>query len=192
MLPALLDAATPPNDATTYVISGLGVGFSAMATLICSIAMKKFSSLTKAIEKLSEGLGEKVNAEKDERHKLEIVIVDLKGFANTAHARLTSLESNTLTKPIFDLSMAAQNRVLGEQTEMLKRHDARLTAIGEDLVGHEEQLRSRSRQNLPAVRTPIPRTDSDRPQARADGPSRVVEPYVPPPMRPQLKSQQIK
>lgn len=197
MIPVLL--AADGADATPYIISGLSACVAFLAGLVATIAMGKASSLTKANEDLNtkletaeKGLSQKIDSEKEKRHALEIVASQLLGDNREFKAKVAALESNTLTKPIFDMAMGAQNKTLDTQTKMLERHDARLSALVEDVVGHEEQLRKRSSANLPAMRTPIPRTDSERPRARADGPSQVVEPYVPPAMRPKLKSQQIK
>ncbi len=86
--------------------------------------------------------------------------------------------------------MGAQNRTLDTQTKMLEKHDDKLSALVEDVVGHEEQLRRRSSSNMPAVRTPIPRTDSEAPKRRTDGTIELAPGLGP--MRPKLKSQQIK
>lgn len=158
-------------DATPYIISGLAACVTALFGIVATIALAKSASVT-----------HKLDEETKERHKLAIVSERHEGEIKTLKAKA----DGALLEKVFETRMTYQDRVLNEQTGMLKRHDERLAAIGEDLVSHDEQLRKRSQTAMqaarPVARPPIPRTD---------GPSETL-PSEPPPMRGKLKSQQFR
>lgn len=171
MHPIML-AAEGAAESTPLIVSWLATGFGSLSMLIASLTIAKLGSLTKAL-----------GIEKDARFALALELAALKVEVSTAKAKA----EGALSEKIFEIRMGSQDRVLATQTDMLRKHDDKLTALVEDVAVHERDLvarPTRSEMNMRAAKAPIPRDDGPAVRLPDDAPTHTLGP-----MRPRLRSQ---
>lgn len=158
-LPIVLDAGS--SDATAMIIAGLGSAVSAMAALFTTITLRKFGTLTAKAEQQEKTI-----------HQLDIKVVWLEGQRATAAEQIAALKNEltgSLTKEMFQMATAGQNRTLADQNQDLAELKDAIDDMRDRLTEIDKSKVSRS--DWKAARPPLPRTD---------GPS-DSDPPVPPP-----------
>jgi hypothetical protein len=146
----------PPSDATPYIISCLSACVAFMAGVLSTVLLAKLGSLTKKLDELSRDLG-----------TLQVTAEGFRGFATTAHAEITALKANTLTRELFVERTGSQDEKLDDLKSRVEKIDRGLGARP-----------TRSEMSMPAVRPPLRRTDGPTDDA----------PSTPPPPRPRKPS----